>query len=294
LRSDAVVSHLLVQDDGRARGVAFVDRLTKRAHEVYARAIVLCASTLESTRILLHSRSRQHPRGLGNSSGVLGHYLMDHPAVYVSGFLPGERDKLWDDGAGGPKNIMVPRFHNLENRADGAFLRGYGMFGGIGRHAESVRHLCDSDEVPFTLVAYGEMLPRFENHAALEPGRTDAWGVPLLRIDCGFSDNERALLDHMVGALSEMVHVAGGRITSAPTFVSPGGFVHEMGTARMGTSRDTSVVNPFGQCWDAPNVYVMDGAVWPSSAWQNPTFTMMAIAGRASFHLATQLRHGLL
>lgn len=292
LRSDAVVSHLLVGEDGKARGVAFYDRLTKRAHEVEARAVAVCASTLESTRILLNTTSRHHPQGLGNSSGALGRYLMDHPAVQLDGFAPGQRDNPWDDGYGGPKQIMIPRFYNLENRGGGAFLRGYGMFGHIGRNRFTPKDACDADEVPLSIVTYGEMLPRYENHVVLDREHPDAWGIPTLHIDCAFSGHEHALLDHMVASLTEMIHAAHGRVCGPPKFVVPGGFVHEVGTARMGKDPKSSVLNGFGQCWDAPNVYVMDGAAWTTAAWQNPTFTMMAIAGRASEHLASALKAG--
>lgn len=293
VRTNSVTSHLLVDADGRANGVAFVDRLTKQAHEVRARTVAVCASTLESTRILLNSRSRHHPNGLGNSSGALGHYLMDHPAIHLAGFAPGVRDALWSDGLGGPKNVMIPRYHNLENRAGGAFLRGFGMFGTIGR-TQGKPAECDADEVPLSIVAYGEMLPRHENHVTLSADQRDAWDIPVLRIDCALSDNERALQDHMVEALSELIELAGGRVDEPPYVHALGGFVHEMGTARMGLDRKTSVLNAFAQSWDVPNVFVMDGAAWPSGAWQNPTFTMMAIAGRACEHLARELEQGRL
>ncbi len=294
LRADAVVSHILVGDDGRARGVAFVDRNTKRAYEVACRTVAVCASTLESTRILLNSKSRHHPEGLGNSSGVLGRYLMDHPGLIVSGFVPGQRDVAWTGGYGGPKNVLIPRYHNLENRAGGSFLRGYGFFGGFGRHGrgQDLRKTCDANEVPFMLVGYGEMLPRFENRVTLHKERADAWGIPLLEIDCEFSDNEHAMRKHMLEEVREMVEATGGRINGAPTLMDPGAFVHEMGTARMGTDARRSVLNGYAQCWDAPNVFVMDGAAWPTGAWQNPTFAMMAIAGRASGHLADELKQG--
>jgi choline dehydrogenase-like flavoprotein len=295
LRPDAVVSHITVGPDGTATGVAFVDRHTHRTHEVTARSVALCASTLESTRILLNSTSSHHPEGLGNSSGTLGRYLMDHPGLSMNGYLPGDRDTPWGDGTGGPKNVMIPRFHNLENRDDGEFLRGYGIFGGIGRHSSSkgLEDECGPGEVPFTLVAYGEMLPRATNRVVLQHDQRDAWNLPTLRIECTFSENEEAMRRHMAASLEEMVVAGGGRITGDPHRFEPGGFVHEMGTARMGDDPGSSVLNGHSQCWDAPNVYVMDGAAWPSGAWQNPTFSMMAIAGRASEHLAEQLRVGL-
>ena len=290
LRPNAVVSHVVVGSDGKATGVAFIDRVTKRAEEAQARAIVVCASAIESARVLLNSRSRHHPDGLGNSSGTLGCYLMDHPGVAVVGFAPGRRDERWNDGYGGPKNVMIPRFHNLANKAGGAFLRGYGTFGMIGRIAGKAPD-CDAGEVPFSLVSHGEMLPRAENRISLRLDKPDLWGVPTLRIDCAYSDNERALQAHMAESLKEMTALVRGRVTGVYEY-PPGAFVHEMGTARMGTDARTSVLNGYAQCWDAPNVFVMDGAAWPSGAWQNPTFTMMAIAGRASAYLADELRAG--
>jgi choline dehydrogenase-like flavoprotein len=292
VRTNAVVSQILVDERGRATGVCFVDRLSKRTHEISARVVVLCASTLETTRILLNSTSAQHPDGLGNSSGALGRYLMDHPGIYLNGFLPGKRDVAWQDGNGGPKNIIIPRSHNLENAGNGEFLRGYGFFGEIGRHraTRALKKICDADEVPFHLLGYGEMLPRAENRVTLQRDRLDAWGIPILRIDCAFSENEHSMRRHMLASMEEMVHATGGRIGATPHYFEPGGFVHEVGTARMGQSPKDSVLNGFAQCWDAPNLFVMDGAAWPTAAWQNPTFTMMAIAGRACDYLASSLR----
>lgn len=290
LRTNAIVSHVLVDQGGRASGVAFIDRLTKQAREIRARSVVVCASTIESTRILLNSRSQQHPQGLGNSSGALGRYLMDHPAIYITGYAPGRRDDRWTGGHGGPKNIMIPRFHNLDNRPEASFLRGFGAFGVIGRRQAS-KNECDADEVPLTFVSYGEMLPRSENSVQLHPDRKDAWGIPVVEINCKLSSNEVALQHHMVESMKELIETTGGRPHSHGLYAA-GGLVHEMGTARMGLDPADSVLNGYAQCWDAPNVFVMDGAAWPSNPWQNPTFTMMAIAGRASEYLANELKQG--
>ena len=164
-------------------------------------------------------------------------------------------------------------------------------FGVVGRRTAD-RDECGADEVPFSLVSYGEMLPRFENHVTLHPETKDRWGIPILRIECSFSDNEIALQRQMIESLRELAHAAGARPNERADYIAPGGFVHEMGTARMGADPRTSVLNGYGQCWDAPNVFVLDGAAWPSGAWQNPTFTMMAIAGRGSEYLATRLKGG--
>lgn len=290
LRTNAIVSEVLTDAAGRARGVTVVDRLTRRKEQLAGRAIVLAASTLESTRILLNSRSPQHPEGLGNSSGALGHYLMDHVGVHLGGYTPGRRDAAWDDGYGGPKNLMVPRHHNLANRPGGAFLRGWGSFGTVGRLPPGAD--CRPDEVRFSVVSYGEMLPQFGNHVSLHPTRRDAWGIPILRVEAAFSDNELALREAMVAGLRELIDAAGGRPDAHPDHLAPGGFVHEVGTARMGSDPATSVLNEYAQSWDVPNLFVVDGAAWPTNAWQNPTFTMMAVAGRACARLAGELAAG--
>jgi choline dehydrogenase-like flavoprotein len=263
-----VVKEIAVDGSGRATGVVFVDRETKAIEEARARTVALCASTIESTRILLNSKSAAHPGGLGASSGVLGRYLMDHPAIHLTGFMPGERDVAWTDGYAGPKNIMIPRFRNLTNKSSGKFLRGWGAFGHVGRWVPPAD--CEPSEVPVSLVAYGEMLPRQHNQVRLVNDEVDAWGIPIVEIDCAFSDNEVAMQDDMEDTLSDLLEAAGGRVKEVAR-IAPGGFVHEMGTARMGDRPSNSVVNRFGP-------------------WQNPTLTMMAFAGLACRHLATELR----
>jgi choline dehydrogenase-like flavoprotein len=160
----------------------------------------------------------------------------------------------------------------------------------IGRR-QAAKDECDADEVPLTFVSYGEMLPRSENCVRLHPERKDSWGIPVVEIHCRFSANEVALQHHMVDSTRELIEAAGGRAHMHGLY-APGGLVHEMGTARMGLDAKTSVLNGYAQCWDVPNVFVMDGAAWPGNPWQNPTFTMMAIA--ASEYLAGELKQGRL
>jgi choline dehydrogenase-like flavoprotein len=301
---DAVVSHVETGPDGRARSVACVDRVTRAHREVFGKAIVLCASTLESTRILLNSRGPKHPAGLGNSSGVLGHYLMDHfmgagayatlPVLGNSGAPSGHR----------PNGIYVPRFRNLKERHPD-FIRGYGFQGGSS--FEKWKHgyrlpgfgagLKDAIRQGrywhISLVSFGECLARHENFCELDPEKVDAWGIPVLRISMDWGDNEKKMLKDAQETAREMVEAAGGENVSAWANISrPGSGIHEVGTARMGDDPKTSVTDRWQQAHDVANLFLMDGSVYPSSACQNPTLTIMALAARACDHLIERFRRG--
>jgi len=274
VRSGAIVSRVVIDERNpdHARGVSYVDHRTGREHMVRADAVVLCASTIESTRILLHSASPVHPRGVGNSSGVLGRYLMDHPALVVAGAAPSASAPV--EGVHG---ILIPKFRNLEQR-ESNFVRGYGVFGSVGR-AGPMALLC----------AMCEMLPRVDNHVELDRLTRDAWGIPSVRICCSYSDNERRMLEDARQELLAIAATCGWTVeASVPT--RPGWFVHDVGTARMGCTPSDSVLNEWCQCWDVPNIYVTDGACFVSSGWQNPTLTMMALTVRACEHLLAALQ----
>ena len=272
-RADAVVSSVLLDEaSGRAKGVEFVDRLTKKTHRVLGRTVILCASALESTRILLNSATARFPDGLANSSGVLGHYLMDH----VAGVSAEGRIRASGDGSGAGEQLYLPHFRDDAKRPP-RFLRGYGAMVNIGYPWPGRR-----DWLGCSIYFLGEMLPRFSNRVALRRRAPDAWGVPTLRIECAHSRNERAMAADQAAAGREMLEAAGYRVEAlTPLPGAPGIASHEMGTARMGIDRRTSVLNPFNQCWDVPNLYVTDAAAFPSSGFQNPTLTMLALTARA-------------
>lgn len=308
LRPNSIAREIIVdQQTGKAKGIRIINQVTKQEEEVFGRAIVLCASTLESTRLLLNSTSRQHPQGFGNSSGLVGHYLMDHMySISAVGTAPMLRGSEYDYSDGRANGIYVPRFQNLkEKRSD--FIRGYGMQGRVGQgfsyaHARQmpgfgadfkkfVRE--NPNEVNFFLGAWCEMLPRKENRALIDTGKVDAWGIPILRIECAHGDNERAMARHALVAIQEMVDAAGFRTTGTSATPAPPGFcIHEVGTARMGSDPKSSVLNPWNQVWDAKNVFVTDGACFVSQGCQNPTLTMMAITARACDYLADQMKRG--
>ncbi|HLG15409.1 MAG TPA: GMC family oxidoreductase [Blastocatellia bacterium] len=308
LRTNAVASHVIVDTNtGRAKGVAFFDQLTKKSYEVFGKIVVLCASTIESTRLLLNSATRQHPSGLGNSSGVLGHYLMDHAfGVGVGGVIPAVANYRYNYDDGRANGIYIPKFRNVSDRHP-KFIRGYGIQGGAQRgmlptniklmpgfgteFKKLVREA--KDPAPFWLGAWGEMLPRKENRVTISKDVKDAWGIPAAHIECVHSDNEMAMMADALESLKEMAQAAGVEVTYANPFpAAPGLCIHETGTARMGNDPTTSILNKYNQSWDVKNLFVTDGACFVSQGCQNPTLTMMAVTARACDYIVEQHKRG--
>jgi choline dehydrogenase-like flavoprotein len=304
LRPYSVV-HSLIFDakTRRASGVRVIDGQTRKALEFQGRIIFLCASTLESTRILLNSGTAEFPGGLANSSGELGHNLMDHTmGGGASGMIAGNADKMPQGRR--PNGIYVPRFRNVKQKQPD-YLRGYGYQGGGGRDnwergidltgfgAEFKRALKRPGPWRFSFYGFGECLPNHGNFVELNKDKTDLWGIPTLHIHCAWSDNERAMLNDMSIAAAEMLAAAGAR-TIQP-FVednAPGFTIHEMGTARMGHDPRTSVLNAHNQAHDVKNLFVTDGACMASSSCVNPSLTYMALTARACDHAVSLMKRG--
>lgn len=310
LRPNSVVRHLIIDDNsGNAKGVAFVDRVTFQEQEAFGKIVIVAASTLESTRLLLNSKSRQHPNGIGNSSGVLGHYLVDHfGGIGASGVfhtLAG-RDAVNEDGKAA--GLFVPRFQNLNKETKNAkFIRGYGFecSAGMGMSPSSARRLPGfgaeyKKEVnkwytaPVNMTTRANMLSRFENFAEIDPdGVVDAWGIPVLKIHIQHSDNERAMAQHAAECSEEILRAAGAEVLSTGgTMTAPGRIIHELGTARMGNDPKTSVLNKWNQVHDVKNVFVTDGAAFVGACNQNPTITIMALTMRACDYIEDERKRG--
>jgi len=303
LRPFSVV-HSVIYDSSkrRATGVRVVDGNTRQMFDVNAKVVFLCASALESTRILLNSATAEFPTGLGNSSGELGHNLMDHiMGGGASATLPWAKDRR--EVGNRPDAIYVPRFRNVKTKHPD-FLRGYGFEGraeraGWSRGAEmpgfgaGFKKSLIGDLGPWVIEFYGfgEMLPRHENYCEIDPHLVDAWGIPALRVHCAYSENEKKMLDDMVVSATEMCEAMGATdIKPIKDDNPPGLVIHETGTARMGRDPKTSVLNPHNQMWDARNVFVTDGACMTSTANQNPSITYMALTARAVDHAVAQLK----
>jgi choline dehydrogenase-like flavoprotein len=307
LVSDAVVSHLAMDDRGKAAGVVFLDRQTRAEREAHGRAVVLAASALESTRILLNSRSARFPEGVGASSGALGHYLMDHFTLEHGGGLLPALKSTRREPVGRPAGYIIPKYVNADARfTNRDFLRGYYLAGdsqqelyghafglrgfGRGLRSEVMRGI----PYNFGIYAQGECLPRFDNYVSLDPHKTDAWGIPALHINASYGANERAMARAMHTQLSEILNALKVEELQPP---SPelslfGKNIHECGTARMGDDPKKSVVNRFNQVHDAKNVFVTDGACFVTQGCYEPTLTIMAISVRAAEHLAAEYQRG--
>jgi choline dehydrogenase-like flavoprotein len=298
---NAMVYKVLVDPDRhRARGVLYIDRTTRQAKEVYGRVVVLSAQALESVRILLNSA----PDGLANSSGALGHYLMDH--LWVAGGATGELPEAAEDVVvGGPERpggIYLIRFRNTFTEKDPRFLRGYGFQGEGGStmswnapgFGEDLKRRVKDPVTTMRLVGFGECLPYFENRVEIDRDVVDAFGIPVLRIHMAWGENERKMIPDMADTAAEMLEATGARNIQPFAYQDriPGYGIHEMGVARMGTDAKTSVLNQFQQCWDVDNLFVMDAAGFTSGACQNPTLTIMALTVRSTEYLMEEMRTG--
>ena len=293
MHADTIAERVLVGSGGeRVTGVAAVDRRTGAREEIDGRAVVLCASALESTRLLLNSATADHPNGLANSSGALGRYLMDHTyGINLEGLAaprPGQDYEPSGNGA------FIAGFRNVTEPGED-FLRGYGIEMGVetvwvraGRLRRAVRDR-------FWMGTFGEVLPSPDNRVELDAERLDAWGIPTLRIHARHGENELAMARDQVATLREMLDAAGFEVNYEVTELAPpGSSAHEMGTARMGSDPATSVLNSRNQSWDVRNLFVTDAASFTSSGHRNPTLTIMALTVRACAHLGDRLRSGLL
>jgi choline dehydrogenase-like flavoprotein len=307
LRTNSIAREILVDaKTGKARGVAFIDAETGRDFEARAKVVVLAASTLESARLMLLSKSSAHPNGIGNSSSHVGHNFCEHVmGPNVTGLVKDRvgKPKTIDDGR--PGGFYVPRFRNLSDRNPN-FIRAYGFEGlggsrmfpdnahdtpGFGAaYKKTVR---DFSGAFINMGGFGEVLARYENHVALDPVQKDKWGIPVIRFNYRFGDNEKKMCEDMAAAAQEMFEAAGFEIVNVDrTVLTEGWSIHELGTARMGTDRKTSVLNQFQQSHDVKNLFVVDGSSHVSASCQNPTWTIMALAWRSCDYLATEFSKG--
>jgi choline dehydrogenase-like flavoprotein len=313
LRTGAAVHRVLLDPKtSKARGVEFVDTRTKQTYTARARTVVLGAGAMASTRILLNSKTREHPNGLGNASGVLGHYLMDS---FKSGFVGGIATKLKgraivnEDGAGGG-HAYVPRFDNLPGgRGRKAnYLRGFqiqpgagpGMFPNIAKRLAGIgsdfkSRVRENYPATVSMTGFGESLPHFDNYCEIDPGGLkDRYGIPQLRFHTKWRENDLKMADAMYDFAEEWFRAAGIEVLPYQRREPPphGDATHECGTARMGDDPKSSVLNKFNQMHEVNNVFVVDGAAFVSEAEKNLTLTIAALAWRACEYLAEELRQG--
>jgi choline dehydrogenase-like flavoprotein len=293
--SNAIVREVTTdKKTGLANGAHFVDRHSRHERHVKARAVVLAAGTLESTRLLLNS-------GIANSSGALGHYLHDQIyGISVVSSVAEARDGKRPPGLMGG-SAFIPRFRNLKKDEKRDFIKGYCVIINSGGSAapslfaeygealqKKVDHYagsCVSGSI------FGERPARYENHVRINKNISDAWGIPALHIEVKDGDNERNMAKDAANTIEELFHAAGYDIISkTPNFYPPGYSIHEVGTARMGDNPKTSVLNKYSQSHDIKNLFVVDGSSFVTCGWQNPTMTILALSMRASEYLADQMK----
>ncbi|MDX1498834.1 MAG: GMC family oxidoreductase [Woeseiaceae bacterium] len=293
------------RDRQRVTGVRVMDAVTEKTTEFSSRIVFLCASALNSTWILMRSATDVWPGGLGSSSGELGHNLMDHHfRIGARGTI---RDASVDDKyyyGRRPTGFYIPRYRNLfGDKRD--YLRGFGYQGGASRRdweravaelgvgADFKDRMAEPGEWTIGATGFGEMLPAHENRIGIDEARTDKWGLPVLKIDCATGENERLMRIDMANDMAETLEAAGVRdVHTFDDTYYPGMGIHEMGTARMGRDRKSSVLNRWNQVWDAPNVFVTDGACMTSAGCQNPSLTYMALTARAADYAVEELKRG--
>ncbi|MCB0577935.1 MAG: GMC family oxidoreductase, partial [Phaeodactylibacter sp.] len=317
---NAMAREVVANEEGKAVGVSYVNKEDRQEYQVNGKVIVLAASACGSARILLNSRSRQHPDGLGNSSGLVGKYLHDSTGASGAAFVPAlmNRRMYNEDGVGG-FHVYSPWWGN-DKKLD--FARGYHIeiWGGMGMPSygfgfnitEMNQFFGDikgsygpglRDEVRryygavVGLSGRGESIARESNYCGIDPGTVDEFGIPVLRFHYQWSDQERRQARHMQETFNEIFHHMGGqRIGPTPGkeedygLLAPGMIIHEVGTTRMGKDPKRSVTNEFEQLHDAQNVFVVDGGPFVSQADKNPTWTILALAWRTSDYIIDQLK----
>jgi choline dehydrogenase-like flavoprotein len=297
------VVHSLIFDPAsrRVSGVRVIDAESKNALEFKARVFFICGSTIESARILLNSATAEFPNGLANSSGELGHNLMDHHmGGGASGIIPGHEDKM--PFGNRPNGIYVPRFRNVKTK-EKEFIRGYGYQGGGAREgwsrglemsgfgADFKNGLKAPGPWHMTFGGFGECLPNHGNYVEVDKSKVDAWGIPTVKIHCKWSENELAMCKDIGVQAAEMLAASGAKDIAVWNDISaPGLAIHEMGTARMGRDPKTSVLNAHNQTHDVANLFMTDGACMASTSCVNPSLTYMALTARACDHAVNAMK----
>jgi choline dehydrogenase-like flavoprotein len=304
LRPFSIVHSLIYDNKSRKlKGVRVIDAENHESVEFFSKVIFLNASTLGSTQILLQSKTNEFPNGLANTSGALGHYLMDHHAsIGAIGGYSGLKDKFYYGQR--PASVYIPRFRNVKQN-DQAYVRGFGFenytsrsdwtrgFSSAGIGAEWKESMTRPGDWFAYFEAYGETLPDYENRVELSPDKTDKWGLPLLKISMEYGENEKKMRVDMQQTAVEMLKAADlDWVSPFDYHPKPGTVIHEMGTARMGNNPKTSVLNKWNQSHDIANLFVTDGSCMVSSPCQNPSLTYMALTARACNYAVKELKKG--
>lgn len=320
LYTDAMVREVVTNGAGEAKGIIYINKEDRQEYQINAKVVVLAASACSSARILLNSKSSEHPQGLGNSSGLIGRYLHDSTGASRAALIPEllNRKTYNEDGVGG-MHVYTPWWLN-DAKLD--FPRGYHLeiWGGLGTPSYGFGFNPDSLNEHFGLdiggygnklrddvkrfygavigiSGRGESVPQYDNYCEIDPDTVDEFGIPVLRFHYNWTDYERNQAKHMHKTFEEIFDAMGAiTLGDAPTaeseygLAAPGRIIHEVGTTRMGDNPATSVTNSYQQLHDAKNVFVVDAGSFVSQADKNPTWTIMALSWRTSDFIVEQLK----
>lgn len=317
---NAMVREVTTNEEGRATGVSYINKDDRKEYTLKGKVVVLAASACGSARILMNSKSAQHPNGLGNSSDIVGKYLHDSTGASRAAFIPALMDRKMynEDGVGGMhvytpwwldnKNLDFPRGYHIEvwgGMGMPSYGFGFGAAGmnkyigkNIGGYGDKLRD--DVKRFYGSVVGIsgrGESIPMKDNYCEIDPTVVDEFGIPVLRFNYKWSDFERRQARHMHDTFEEVLTAMGGELMGNKPgkdqdygLLAPGRIIHEVGTTRMGNDPKTSVTNKFEQLHDANNVFVVDGGPFVSQADKNPTWTIMALAWRTSEYIIDQIK----
>jgi len=329
LITNAMAREVITGDDGLAKGVSYVDKNDMQEYVVNARIVVLAASACESARLLLNSKSAQHPNGLANSSNVIGKYLHDSTGASMGGILPHlvGRKRYNEDGVGGlhvytpwwldekKSKLDFTRGYHVEY-GGGMHMPGYGF--GFGMHNTNGKYAGRDGKVKagggygaslkddyryffgagIGMAGRGESIAYETNYCEIDPNTVDKFGIPVLRFNYKWSDMEINQAKHMMATFSEIITKMGGVITSGADngphnnwgLADPGQIIHEVGTVRMGNDKKKSALNGNNQAHDCKNLFVVDGGPFVSQADKNPTWTILALSMRASDYIIDEMK----
>jgi choline dehydrogenase-like flavoprotein len=308
LRTSALAKNVLVHENGRARGVAYIDRSTKREVEVYGKAVVLAASCVETARIMLNSKSRHWPAGIANSSGQLGRNLCDHLyGTSAYGYLPQLLGQpSFPDNVSSSTIVWMPRWQNLKSPREEKFIRGYSVYpgGGCGEFpwyhdqiegfgSQLKRDIKRYYPTPVGFTVQAPSLRSDTNYVDIDPEVKDVYGIPVARLHFQWDTNTLLMWEHSKQICAEVLKAAGGEVEGAADHPEkPGYSLHETGTCRMGTDPRKFVTNRFGQAHDVPNLYVCDASVFLNCTDKTTTLSILAFSLRTCEYLTENFRKG--
>ena len=308
MRLNAHAKNVIVDENGQAKGVAYIDRTTRKEVEVYAKAVVLAASCCETAKIMLNSRSRHWPTGIANSSGQLGRNLVDHLyATPAFGFLPqlvGQPSR--PDNVADSTVVWMPRWQNLKNPREEKFIRGYSVypyggcsdfpyyyehFEGFGSELkQKVRRYYPS---PVSFLLQAPALPSPKNFIDIDPDVKDIFGIPVARFHYEWGPNELLMLEHSKEVCSEIIRKAGGEVWGAGSEPDPPGHsLHETGPCRFGSDPKKFVTGRWCNTHDVPNLFIADASVFPTPTDKTTTISILAFTIRSCEHMINCLKQG--